>query len=101
MDPHGAVLRSGRPWSTYDYGTMSIVMSTRTIAASQFKAQCLAMLDEVAATGEEIVITKRGRAVARVVAATEPAGLRGSVAFNVSDDELIEPLDVEWDARGR
>ncbi|HYM67701.1 MAG TPA: type II toxin-antitoxin system Phd/YefM family antitoxin, partial [Patescibacteria group bacterium] len=59
-------------------------MSTRTVSASRFKAQCLAMLDEVAATGEEIVVTKRGRAVARVSAATEPESLRGSVTFNVS-----------------
>ncbi len=77
---------------------MTMVMSTRTVSASQFKAQCLAMLDEVAATGEEIVITKRGRAVAKVSAAKAPESLRGSVTFNVSDDELIQPIDVEWDA---
>jgi prevent-host-death family protein len=73
-------------------------MSERTVPASKFKAQCLAMLDEVAATGEEIVVTKRGRAVARVVSAETPSSLRGSVSFNVSDEELIEPLDVDWDA---
>jgi antitoxin (DNA-binding transcriptional repressor) of toxin-antitoxin stability system len=56
------------------------------------------MLDEVAASGEEIVITKRGRAVAQLSAALPPASLRGSVTFNVSDDELLRPLDVEWDA---
>lgn len=77
---------------------MTIVMATRTISASEFKAKCLAMLDEVAATGQEIVITKHGRPVARVSAASQPASLRGSVTFNVSDDELIQPLDVEWDA---
>ncbi len=75
-----------------------MVMSERTVSASQFKAKCLAMLDEVAATGEEIVVTKRGRAVARVSAAKEPNGLRGSVTFNVSDEKLIEPLDMTWDA---
>ncbi len=80
---------------------MSMVMSARTISASQFKAQCLAMLDEVAATGEEITVTKRGRAVARVLAVSEPKSLRGSVSFSVSDDDLIEPLDVEWDVAGR
>jgi prevent-host-death family protein len=73
-------------------------MAVRTVSASKFKAQCLAMLDEVAATGEEIAVTKRGRVVARVVAAEEPAALLGSVSFNVADDELIEPLDLEWDA---
>jgi prevent-host-death family protein len=73
-------------------------MSERTVPASKFKAQCLAMLDEVAATGEEIVVTKRGRAVARVVSAETPSSLRGSVSFNVADEELIEPLDTDWDA---
>jgi prevent-host-death family protein len=73
-------------------------MVSRTVSASQFKAQCLAMLDEVAATGEEIVVTKRGRAVARVLAAGEPESLQGSVSFHVSDDDLIKPLDIEWNA---
>ncbi|HEY5342403.1 MAG TPA: type II toxin-antitoxin system Phd/YefM family antitoxin [Solirubrobacteraceae bacterium] len=73
-------------------------MASRTISASEFKAKCLAILDEVAATGEEIVVTKHGRAVAQVSAATAPESLHSSVTFNVSDDELIEPLDIEWDA---
>ena len=34
----------------------------RTIKASEFKAKCLKLMDEVAETGEEIVITKNGRA---------------------------------------
>lgn len=38
-----------------------------TIAAGEFKAKCLALLDEVAATGKEIVITKRGKEVAKLV----------------------------------
>jgi prevent-host-death family protein len=75
-----------------------MVMSERRVPASRFKAQCLAMIDEVAATGEEIVLTKRGRPVARVVAVSEPAGLHGSVTFNVTDDELLAPVDERWDA---
>ncbi len=39
----------------------------RTINASEFKAKCLALLDEVAETGEHLVILKRGRPVAEVV----------------------------------
>jgi prevent-host-death family protein len=80
---------------------MTMVMAIRTISASQFKAQCLAMLDEVAATGEEIVVTKRGHAVARVSAMTEPASLRDSVTFNVTDEQLLEPLDIEWSTAER
>ena len=39
----------------------------RTMNASEFKAKCLALLDEVAETGEHIMILKRGRAVAELV----------------------------------
>jgi prevent-host-death family protein len=69
----------------------------REVTATRFKAQCLALLDEAAA-GEEIVVTKRGRPVARVIPAEAPASLMGSVTFHVDDDALIEPLDVAWDA---
>jgi prevent-host-death family protein len=75
-----------------------MVMSERTVPASHFKAHCLAMLDEVAATGEQILVTKRGRPVARIVAIEEPAGLSGSVTYHVSDEELIAALDEPWDA---
>ena len=39
----------------------------RTIKASEFKAKCLQLMDEVAETGDEIVITKNGRPVSRLV----------------------------------
>lgn len=69
-----------------------------TVPAGVFKARCLAILDEVAATGNEVVVTKRGKPVARVVAVSEPPSLRGSVRFNVPDDELIAPIEEHWDA---
>ncbi len=37
------------------------------IAAGQFKAQCLRLMDQVAQTHEEITITKHGKPVARLV----------------------------------
>lgn len=37
-----------------------------TIQAGKFKARCLALMDEVARTGETIVITKNGRPVAEL-----------------------------------
>jgi prevent-host-death family protein len=39
----------------------------RVVPAATFKAKCLALLDEVAATRQPLVVTKRGRAVARLV----------------------------------
>lgn len=38
-----------------------------TIAAGVFKARCLELMDEVARTGEEIIVTKYGRPVAKLV----------------------------------
>jgi prevent-host-death family protein len=40
---------------------------TRQIKASEFKAKCLALMDEVARTGNPVVITKNGKPVAELV----------------------------------
>jgi len=69
----------------------------RTISASRFKAQCLALLDEVAESGETLVITKRGKPVARVTPLEPPKSLIGSVTYLVSDEELIAPLWEDWE----
>jgi prevent-host-death family protein len=45
---------------------MVMPQSLREITATQFKARCLRLLDEVAESGETLVITKHGRPVARV-----------------------------------
>jgi antitoxin (DNA-binding transcriptional repressor) of toxin-antitoxin stability system len=60
----------------------------KTIAAGKFKDICLKTLDEVARTRTVIVITKRGRPVARLVPCGPPAagrGLAGSVLKEVGD----------------
>ena len=69
----------------------------RTIPATEFKAHCLAILDDVAKTGEVVVVTKRGKPVARVTPLEPPASLIGSVTFLVSDEELIAPLYPDWE----
>lgn len=69
----------------------------RTIPAAAFKARCLALLDEVNETRETVVVTKRGRPVARLVAA-EPIAvrpLRGSVRWH---GDLLAPLGDRWDS---
>jgi prevent-host-death family protein len=43
----------------------------RTIKASEFKAKCLQLIDEVAASGEPIEITKRGKAMVHLVISPE------------------------------
>jgi prevent-host-death family protein len=67
------------------------------VSASRFKAQCLALLDDVA-EGSELVVTKRGRPVARVVPFEDDVSLRGSVTYNVNDEELLAPIEAEWEA---
>lgn len=44
----------------------------RQIAAGEFKAKCLQLMDEVNETGIELVITKRGKPVARLLPAEKP-----------------------------
>ena len=70
------------------------------MSATQFRARCLALLDDVAESRRPLVVTKRGRPVARVVAIDDEPPLHGSVRFLVEDDELIEPLEP-WDADER
>jgi prevent-host-death family protein len=46
---------------------MSRRMKTKTMAASEFRAKCLALMDEVQAKHISVVITKRGKPVAKLV----------------------------------
>jgi prevent-host-death family protein len=39
----------------------------KTMAAGSFKAKCLAVMDEVQAKRETVIITKRGKPVAKLV----------------------------------
>ena len=72
----------------------------RTIKASEFKARCLKLMDEVADNGAEIVITKNGRPVSRLL----PYRRKPDTLFGIDrgkleiHGDLDEPLDVAWEA---
>ncbi len=72
----------------------------KTIKASEFKAKCLKLMDEVAETGEPLVITKNGRPVAEL----RPAKKRVKSLFGAHKGmfeikgDIIAPIDVEWEA---
>jgi prevent-host-death family protein len=74
---------------------MTMSAGTRRIPAGEFKAKCLALLNEVAETGRSFVVTKRGRPVARVspVKALAPRSLLGSV---LKELDLITPIQERW-----
>lgn len=60
----------------------------KSMAAGKFKDVCLKTLDEVARTKMPVVITKRGRPVAKLVPvlkASPPRGLAGSVLKESGD----------------
>lgn len=63
-----------------------------TLLVSEFKAKCLSVLDRVQADGTSVLITRRGRPLARVVPAAAPgSGVRklGSMA-----DEAVAHGDL-------
>jgi len=75
----------------------------KTINASEFKAKCLAILDEVAASGEQVTILKHGQPVARLVPPLAITGrypqreLAGTVEF--LGDVIAPAVDAdEWEA---
>lgn len=75
-------------------------MKNATIAAGEFKARCLQLLDAVAANREPLTITKRGRPVARLVPLPEAGGeLFGALAGSVRQQtDLAGPIDEAWEA---
>ena len=74
------------------------VIGLNTIGAAEFKSTCLAVLDVVAESAEEFVITKRGVPVARLVPIQrESKSLVGSVSY-ASVEDLMSPVDESWDA---
>ncbi len=73
---------------------------SKTVPTTEFEANCLALLDEVAEKQEEVVVTKDGKPLAKVVPASFRAtrsleSLRGSGRI-VGD--ILAPLDDEWNA---
>ena len=76
----------------------------RTIAAGEFKAKCLALMDEVQATGETVFITKRGKPVARLSPLEETTPIKNSIFgrlrhMGVITGDIVSSdfTDEEWD----
>jgi len=72
----------------------------QTIKASEFKAKCLHLMDVVNETNEELIITKNGKPISRLVPYQKQLdtllGLhKGKVN---SHDDLINPIDEAWNA---
>lgn len=73
----------------------------QTVKASEFKAKCLQLLDEVSKGGHEIILTKNGRPVARLASCYEKSNVlfgAGRERMKIIGD-IVSPLDVEWEAK--
>jgi len=77
----------------------------RTVAISELKSHCLRLVDEVARHRRELIVTKRGRPIARVVPLDDVSAdeilerLRGTVVGG----DRVEDFDtgVLWEAQRR
>jgi prevent-host-death family protein len=72
----------------------------KQMTASAFKAKCLQLMDEVAATGEPVIITKNGQPICQLVPyRRKPKTLYGALQGSIRiTGDLIAPLDVAWEA---
>jgi prevent-host-death family protein len=71
----------------------------RHVAAANFKADCLRLLDEVAQGRRPIIVTKRGKPVAKLVPVDEePIDIFGRMAGTIKIcGDIIGPIaDLEW-----
>jgi prevent-host-death family protein len=61
------------------------------VAAGEFKTNCLSLLDDVVLTGRELIVTKRGKPVAKLVPVTktESASLLASVVW---EGDIVSPI---------
>ena len=73
--------------------------SMKTIKASEFKATCLKIMDDVAETGESVLVTKNGKPVGKFVPYREKKTTLEGVARNkVKINGDIVSSDEPWDA---
>jgi prevent-host-death family protein len=73
-------------------------MAPRTISAGEFKARCLKIMDEVKARHIEVVITKRGKPVAKLVPADDEipdafGSMQGTVRYH---GDIVAPDLESW-----
>lgn len=73
----------------------------RIVMASRFKAECLAILDQVEQLKISVTVTKHGRPIARVVPLEDsdhPRPTMGGVRLVAEDDEAYYTTGQPWDA---
>jgi prevent-host-death family protein len=99
MKPTGSISRNA------SFMLCSLIMvrkrAPRSVKVSEFKANCLSLVDEVAKSGASIVITNRGKPVAQLCPVqSKPKTLVGIMRGRIEIlGDIISPIDVRWNAR--
>ncbi len=70
----------------------------KTIKASEFKAKCLGLMDQVADTGQELIITKNQKPVAKLSPYYKPPktlfGIdKGKIKIT---GDIVKPIETDW-----
>ncbi len=75
---------------------------SREIPAGEFKARCLKLMEDVRTSHQSVVITKRGKPVARLVPIEENApALFGCLEGTVTVlGDIVAPTGESWEADG-
>jgi len=73
---------------------------TRSMNAAEFKAKCLDVMEQVAASGKPVVITKRGKPIVQVTPVIrKPETLRGFLKGTMKiTGDIVAPVDARWNA---
>ena len=71
---------------------------TLTVSISEFKANCLRLSADVAKTGRKLIVTRYGKPLVEIAPVNAPRSLVGSVTYLCSDEELMSPQPIEWNA---
>jgi prevent-host-death family protein len=76
-----------------------------TVAVSEFKATCLALLERVKNTREPILITKKGKPIAQVLPPPEPEKPRSwfgcMKGTGVTHGDIVLPAGEPWEVLER
>ena len=98
--PHSRTLKARESPPAYESGANVDAGISQKIPAGQFKARCLAIMDELNSRGGEYVITKRGVPVARLLPVRlERRPFLGSMKGTVKvRGDIVSPLDEPWGA---
>src|SRR5579862_5149493 len=84
------------------------VAAERSIAAGEFKAKCLRIMDEVKETGRSVIVTKRGEPMMRLSPIKSGKNgkkddifgrLEGIIEIHGDPDDLVKPIIPleEWE----